>query len=110
MGDLLVGGIKITLWHGEDGSSYSYSYRTQKIIESMAGGTKPNILLTGHVHKAYYFFDRNIHAVGSGCIQAQTAWMRGKRLAAHPGFWIVEATVHDGSVVKFQPTFHAFYR
>lgn len=109
-GDIMIGGIKITLWHGEDGSSYAHSYRIQKVIESMAGGTKPNILLTGHVHKAYYFFDRNIHAIGAGCIQQQTQWMRAKRLPAHPGFWIIEADINDGcSVVRFNPQFYPFY-
>ena len=109
-GDINIGGIKIGLHHGDDGSSYAHSYRVQKVIESMAGGTKPNILLTGHVHKSYYFFDRNIHAIGAGCIQQQTAWMRSKRLPAQPGFWIIQADVNDGSVVRFNPQFYAFYK
>ena len=104
-----ISGIAIQLWHGEDGSSYAHSYRLQKVIEAMPGGAKPNILLTGHVHKAGYFFERNVHAILSGCIQEQTPFMRGKRLPAHPGFWTLDVDVNDGSVVRFSPTFYPYY-
>ena len=107
-GEVLVNGIKIQLWHGEDGSSYATSYRIQKVIESLPGGGKPAVLLTGHVHKAGYFFERNIHAVSGGCLQAQTPWMRGKRLSAHTGFWIIEMDI-NGGIVRFAPTFYPYY-
>ena len=109
MGVLTIGGIDIMMWHGEDGSSYAHSYRLQKVIEALPGGSKPNILLAGHVHKMGYFFIRNIHAVSAGCLQEQTAWMRGKRLEAHTGFWIIECDVNDGSIVRFSPNFFPYY-
>lgn len=108
-GAIDIAGIAIQLWHGEDGSSYAHSYRLQKVIEALPGGGKPNILLTGHVHKSGYFFERNVHAILSGCIEEQTPFMRGKRLPAHTGFWTIEADIHDGSVVRFSPTFYPFY-
>jgi predicted phosphodiesterase len=108
-GDLYANGIHIGLWHGEDGSSYAHSYRLQKVIEALPGGRKPNILLAGHVHKMGYFFIRNIHAISGGALQEQTPFMRGKRLEAHTGFWIIEADVNDGTVVRLSPTFYPFY-
>lgn len=105
----LKGGCKIMLWHGEDGSSYATSYRLQKIIESLSGGTKPNILVAGHTHKHGYFFERNIHVISAGSIQLQTPWMRGKRYPAHPGFWIVEAVVRGASVSRLTTTWYPFY-
>lgn len=108
-GILNVNGTKFMLWHGEDGSSYSTSYRLQKIVEAFNGGEKPNVLITGHTHKQGYFFDRNIHVLSAGSIQMQSDFMRYKRLAAHVGFWIVKGSVRDGEVVKFSPTWYPFY-
>lgn len=107
-GEIMVNGVKIQLWHGEDGSSYAHSYRLQKVIEALPGGGKPNVLLAGHVHKMGYFFERNIHAISGGCLQAQTPWMRGKRLAAHTGFWIIEMDINNG-IVRFSPDFYPYY-
>jgi predicted phosphodiesterase len=108
-GTLEIGGIRIQLWHGEDGASYAHSYRLQKVIEALPGGKKPHVLVSGHVHKSGYFFERNVHAFLSGCIQEQTPWMRSKRLPAHPGFWILDMDINAGSVVRMSPTFFPYY-
>jgi len=109
-GDIsLKGRATLKVWHGEDGSSYALSYRTQKIIEAFTGGEKPNVLITNHVHKTGYVYDRHIHAWGAGCIQKQTKWMRGKRIAAHTGFSIVDIWVNKSGVAKFRPTWYPFY-
>jgi predicted phosphodiesterase len=108
-GDIIVNGITIKLWHGEDGSSYAISYRLQKLIESLSGGQKPHILFAGHVHKYGKFFIRNVHCISSGCIQKQTSWMKGKRLSAHTGFGILEAVTNDGGVGLVKDTFYPFY-
>ena len=109
-GDIsLNGDVTIKLWHGEDGNSYSLSYRLQKLVESLSGGEKPNILIAGHVHKYVNMFERNIWCVSAGCIQSQTQWMRGKRLAAHVGFSICDAWVSKSGVSKFTLTWYPFY-
>lgn len=109
-GNVMVNKCKIQLWHGEDGSSYATSYRMQKVIESITGGSKPNVLLLGHVHKMAYIFERHIHAISGGCVQLQTDFMKMKRLAAHTGFWIVELTMNNkGNVVNCAPSWYPFY-
>jgi len=110
-GNLALGdSATLRMWHGEDGSSYAVSYRIQKIIESLTGGQKPNVMLFGHVHKSMYLFDRHIHCYSAGAFQRQTAWMRGKRLSSHTGFWIVDVYVNEGGVAKTTGTWHPFYR
>jgi predicted phosphodiesterase/polyhydroxyalkanoate synthesis regulator phasin len=109
-GDIHLNNVKIKLWHGEDGSSYAFSYRIQKIVESFTGGEKPNVLICGHTHKALYVLDRNIHCVSAGAMQKQSKWMRGKRAASHTGFWIVRMVVNDYEVLSFNPQFFPFYR
>ena len=105
----LSGTATVRLWHGEDGSSYAVSYRIQKIVESLTGGQKPNVMLLGHVHKSMYLFDRHIHCYSAGAFQRQTSWMRGKRLASHTGFWIVDICVNKTGVAKTTGTWYPFY-
>lgn len=100
----------IRLQHPGGGSSYAVSYTPQKIVESLSGGEKPNILLLGHYHKSGYFYVRNVHTVLSGCFMDQSPFMRKKRLAAHVGGYILDIVqAPDGSVLRFNPTFIPFY-
>lgn len=111
MAVMKIGSVDVMLWHGIDGNaSYSVSYRVQKIIESLQGGTKPNILICGHTHKSFYLFERNIHAISAGCMQFQSAFMRGKRLSAHTGYWIIEFEERAGEVLSFTQTFYPLYK
>lgn len=96
--------------HPLDGSAYSISYSIQKLMESYSGQEKPNILINGHHHKVLYMFYRNIHGLEAGCFEAQTPFMKGKRLRADVGGFIV--TVHvdeDGTITRFVPEFYPVY-
>jgi predicted phosphodiesterase len=105
----LKGHAILELWHGEDGSSYATSYRIQKIIEAFTGGEKPHILECGHTHKQLQMYERHIHAFSGGSIQCQTLWMKGKRMQAHTGFWIITAWINKNGVAKLQSTWYPFY-
>jgi predicted phosphodiesterase len=102
-------GVKVRLWHGEDGSSRGHSYRVQCIIESLTGGDKPHVFIAGHTHKAFYVFERHIHCVSAGAIQSQSKWMRSKRLPSHTGFWIIRMTVNEKGVGRFSSEWFPFY-
>ena len=96
--------------HPLDGAAYALSYSIQKLADSLSGGEKPNILINGHHHKLMYLFYRNIHMIEAGCFEAQTGWMKGKRIAAHVGGYII--TVHvteDGEIRRFIPEVIPFY-
>jgi predicted phosphodiesterase len=88
-GDLVVGGVKIKLFHAGDGTAYATSYKIQKLIESFSGGEKPNIVLSGHYHKALYLFSRGVHGFECGTLCGQSSFMRGKKIPAHMGFGLV---------------------
>jgi predicted phosphodiesterase len=91
----------VELNHPLDGAAYALSYAPQKTIDAMSGGEKPNILLNGHHHKLFYMIYRNVHAYECGTTQAQTPWMRGKRIAANVGGWIINVHVNeDGTVTR----------
>ena len=107
--DIEIDGVTIRLFHGGDGNSYALSYRLQKLVEAITGGRKPNILLAGHAHKFCYIFERNIHAISVPCLQMQTAFMRGKKLAAHTGFLDLQFDVIDGGICNLAVKLFPFY-
>lgn len=99
------------LRHPGDGTAYALSYKIQKMIESMSGGEKPNILCVGHYHKTSYDFYRNVHAIQSGCFQGQTPFTRSKGISISVGGWIIEIQVDDeGTINRFKPEFIPFYK
>jgi hypothetical protein len=103
------GPFTLQLIHPGGGSSYALSYRPQKIVESLEGGTKPDLLAIGHYHKAEFMPSyRNVAALQCGTFQRQTPFMARQGLAAHVGGWIVEVTKGQGHNC-IQATFVAFY-
>ncbi len=100
----------IRVMHPGGGSSYAYSYTSQKIVESFQAGEKPSVLLLGHFHKADYCVARQVHCVQGGCMEDQSTFMRKKRLEAAVGFWIITVTVDvNGAVSQFVPEFYSFF-
>ncbi|MFA5025663.1 MAG: metallophosphoesterase family protein [Candidatus Shapirobacteria bacterium] len=96
----------IRLVHPDGGSAYALSYKPQKYIESLASGTKPDILLVGHYHKAEVLFFRGVISVQGGTLQQQTPFMRGKSLSAAMGFWTIDVTVGPNRIIDFTPKFY----
>jgi hypothetical protein len=75
----------------------TYAYKPQKIIESLEGGTKPDMLGIGHFHKAEMMPSyRNVAGVQAGTFERQTPFMARGGLAAHVGGWIIDVTVGEG--------------
>lgn len=104
-------GVKIGMFHGNDaGSSYALSYRLQRIINNMSPAQKPHVLLTGHDHKAFSMFYRNVHSVACGCVQKQSSWMTLKGIQAMEGFYIIKLGLGDGEVKWMEPRFYPFYK
>jgi DNA polymerase II small subunit/DNA polymerase delta subunit B len=91
------GPFVLGLVHPGGGSAYALSYKPQKIIESLEGGTKPGLLGIGHFHKAEMMPSyRNVCGIQAGTFERQTPFMARGGLAAHVGGWIIEVTVGNG--------------
>ncbi len=75
--------------HPGGGSSYAYSYRPQKIVESLSGGEKPGALVIGHYHKLSCNIIRNVWTIQAGTSMDQSVFMRKKGLEAHVGGLII---------------------
>jgi predicted phosphodiesterase len=99
------------LRHPGGGSAYAISYKAQKIVEALSGGTKPNIIAFGHYHKLEYLFYRNVHVLQTGTLQAQSNFMRDLGLAAHTGYWIITVHVNEeGHVTRILPEMIPIYQ
>lgn len=89
----------LRLIHPGGGSSYAYSYKPQKIVESYGGGEKPSILGIGHYHKAGYNNIRNVHTVQIPCTEDQTTFMRKHSIGAYIGGLIMEIYRDDSGII-----------
>lgn len=76
-----VGNVRIGVFHGTGGTAYATSYKSQKLVEKIPGGEKPNLLFLGHYHHPNIIPGyRNVETVQMSCFQAQTPYMAAKGL------------------------------
>ncbi len=101
----------LVVQHPGGGSSYAYSYRAQKIIESMSGGEKPAVLIIGHYHKLSCNTIRNVWAIQAGTTMDQSVFMRKKGLEAHVGGLIVtlEQDPETGAIFRCVPDQYLYF-
>lgn len=87
-----IGKVRMMLSHPDDGSAYAYSYKAQKMVESMAkmGEKLPDIILQGHYHKLFFMNAAGLNYFCTGTTERQTPFMRGKKIAADIGAWILD--------------------
>ena len=99
------------LLHPGGGTAYALSYKVQKIIDSLEGGTKPDVLAIGHFHKAELLPSyRNVCGLQAGTFQMQTPFMARLGTPAHVGGWIVEIKIGPKKLYKtVRGEFVAFY-
>jgi hypothetical protein len=105
MPDFTVG-----LYHLGGGTAYALSYKSQKLVESLEGGRKPNMAVLGHFHKAEFLpAYRNVAVLQAGSFQWQTPFMARMASPAHVGGWLVEVSPGE-TYNRIKAEFIAFYR
>jgi hypothetical protein len=88
------------LIHAGGGSAaYATSYTSQKYVESLQGGEKPQIVMAGHYHKFEYGYPREVHVVQLGTTCDQTPFMRKKKLQAMVGGCIFRMKQADNGII-----------
>jgi len=91
----------IRLIHIGGGSSYAFSYASQKYAESLQAGEKPRVVLVGHLHKFDVCYPREIFMAQVGCVEDQTPFMRKKKIQAHVGGMIVTLHQDDDGIINW---------
>lgn len=101
----------IKIQHPGGGSAYSRSYIPQKIVESLEGGEKPDVLVMGHYHVSNYMQERNIHVVSLPGFKEQDVFSRKKRLRTEVGGSIMEFKVDPdtGCVTRFRIEINRYF-
>jgi predicted phosphodiesterase/transposase-like protein len=90
---------QMLVMHPGGGSAYALSYQPQKIVESLAGGEKPAVLLVGHYHKMEFLNVRNTWVLQCGCTKDQDPFLRKKRIEVHIGGTIMELQQNEQGAV-----------
>lgn len=102
--------IDLDLVHPRDGTSYALSYKIQKRIDAMSGGSKPKIMAVGHYHKNFTMFYRNIHALSMASFQAQSPFLRGQGLVSDVGYTILEIKANaNGDIIELNTRYKPLY-
>ena len=104
--------FRVRLLHPGGGTAYAVSYHAQKIVESMPGGEKPDLLGIAHYHKAMFMpAYRNVECIEVGCFQWQTPFMIRFSIAAHVGGWIITVHLNERKKLtsRVQAEFVGFY-
>ena len=101
---------QIELFHGGN-PAYSQSYPIEKHIRATMSGTKPNVLLHGHLHYGMFMpSHRNVHCFMAGCFQGETLWTIAKNLPATCGGWIIDFGVDKKGFIKsIKPEWVSYY-
>lgn len=102
-------GVRVMLWHPGGGAAYALSYKGQRMISSLEGGSKPQILLSGHYHCDFYMDYRNVYFLQVGCFERQSMWLKALGLMPSCSAWLVTCRVVGGSIVRFQPELLKWY-
>ena len=105
IGSLNIGGLRVEMMHPTGGSAYAYSYKPQKLTESLVASLLqryrigkaqlPHIALYGHWHIKLQLEVMGVECFAAGCFQTQTPYMAHKGLHPHIGYWIIKAVLDE---------------
>jgi predicted phosphodiesterase len=90
--DIKINNLKIRLFHGSKGKSYAKSYKLQRYSETIPLEEKPDILLMGHYHDAFYMKYQGIECYQVPACIDQTPFTRSLGLENIKGAWWVDIT------------------
>lgn len=101
---------RVHLMHPRGSVPYAKSYRVQKIVEGYEGGSKPDMLLAGHLHYQAHAFIRNVHAFQVPCFQRQTPFLKELGLEPVVGAYFFEVEFSkSGAVGRLQQELVTWY-
>ena len=104
-------GLLLRLRHPDGAAAYASSYKLERYIAGLQpNGKKPNIISSGHFHRAFFMDSRNIFAFETPCFQDQTLFMAAKGLSPVIGGWLVDVIIDKkGSIVRCMPELIKYY-
>jgi hypothetical protein len=93
----------IEMLHPGGGCASSLSYRSQKYIDKMEPGSKPNALGQGHFHQSEFLSYRNVIALLLPCLTAKSAFAVRQGLENTMGAYFINMYVNSkGEIEMFE--------
>ena len=93
----------IEMYHPGGGCSASLSYKSQKYIEKMEPGNKPNAMGIGHYHQSHFLSYRNVIAIIVPCLTAKTPFAIRQGLENTMGAYFINMYVNkNGDIEMFE--------
>lgn len=107
--DVMIGDIKIRMYHGSGGGSYAKSYKLQKYLDRIPTEDLPDILQTGHIHQAFYMKQGKTHCFQTGCLQDLTPFERSMGFSNDKSCWWVTLYLDsNGRPLKVEQELESF--
>ena len=95
--------IDIEMLHPGGGCASSLSYKSQKYIDKMEPGNKPNILGQGHYHQSHFLFYRNVISILVPCLTAKSNFAIRQGLENTMGAYFINMYVNSkGEIEMFE--------
>lgn len=95
--------IDIEMLHPGGGCASSLSYKSQKYIDKMEPGNKPNILGQGHYHQSHFLFYRNVISILLPCLTAKSNFAIRQGLENTMGAYFINMYVNSkGEIEMFE--------
>lgn len=109
-GDLMIGKLKVKLFHGTGGIAYAKSYKVQKFLDNLSINERPDILQTGHIHQAFYMKQDFTHCFQTGCLEDTTPFVRSLGIGNNDKscWWVDVDFDKTGEVKKITPELEDF--
>lgn len=88
--DLMIGKVRVRLFHGKGGNAYARSYKLQKYIDNIPLGERPDILQAGHIHQSFYMKQDHTHCFQTSCLEDLTPFARSMGFTNDKSVWWVD--------------------
>lgn len=109
--DLMIGKLKVRLYHGKGGGAYARSYPMQKYLDAIPAEERPDILQTGHTHQAFYMKQGRTHCFQTSCLQDLTPFERSMGFNNDKSCWWVDIDFDNkGEVHSITPELETFQK
>lgn len=93
--DIKIGKLKYRMFHGSGGTAYAVSYKIQKYLDSIPLEERPDILQTGHIHRAFYMNNTSTHCFQTASLEDPTPFSRSMGFPNDLSCWWVDVDFDD---------------
>lgn len=93
--------VKVELSHTYDRKAYAISYPLQKHVEAMIPGSKPHVLLKGHLHCHSCMDIRGVVCAQTMCFKGQGSYERARAMSPTIGGMLLDVK-HQGRWLDFR--------